>query len=61
MVHLDMRIFQKPQYINLDQDQYVKNITARFEKPFKHFFKLKDSPLPSTFVLSKKDFPITDE
>ena len=59
--YLGMRIIQKPKYITLDQDQYVKNITARFEKLFKHPFKLKDSPLPSTFVPSKKDCPSTEE
>ena len=59
--YLGMRIIQKPDYITLDQDQYIKNITSRFEKLFKHPFKLKDSPLPSTFVPSKKDCPVTDE
>ena len=59
--YLGMRIIQKPAYITLDQDQYIKNITSRFEKLFKHSFKLKDSPLPSTFVPSKKDCPATEE
>ena len=44
----------------LDQDQYVKNITTRFEKLFKHTFKLKDSPLPASFIPTKKDSPSTD-
>ena len=58
--YLGMMITQKPRYITLDQDQYVKNITARFEKIFKHPFKLKDPPSPSTFVPSKRDCPSTD-
>ena len=56
-----MRIIQESKYITLDQDQYVKNITARFEKLFKHPFKFKDSPLPLTFAPSKKDCPSNDE
>gem|GEM_PF-2876143 len=58
--YLGMRIRQHKDYIILDQDQYVKNITSRFEKQFKHPFKLKDSPLPSSFVPSKKDSPKTE-
>ena len=53
--YLGMRIRQHKDHIILDQDQYVKNITSRFEKQFKHSFKLKDSPLPSSFMSSKKD------
>ena len=30
--YLGMRINQRGHYIPLDQDQYVKNITTRFEK-----------------------------
>ena len=60
--HLGMRIIQKEKYIiMLYQDQYVKNIIARFEKSFKHPFKGKQSPLPTTFIASKKDCPITEE
>ena len=59
--YLGMRITQKKNYISLDQDQYVKNITARFEKAFKHPFKGKQSPLPTNFVPSKKDSPTTEE
>ena len=44
----------------MDQDQYVKNITTRFEKLFKHTFKLKDSPLPASFIPTKKDSPSTN-
>ena len=55
--YLGMRIRQHKDYITLDQ--YVKNITSRFEKQFKHSFKLKDSPLPSSFIPSKKDCPKT--
>ena len=58
--YLGMRIWQQKDYIILDQDQYVKNITTRFEKRFKHPFKLKDSPLPSSFIPTKKDSPSTD-
>ncbi len=57
-MYLGTRIIQKPKYITLDQDQEVKNITARFEKLFKHSFELKGCPLPSTFVRTKKDCPI---
>ena len=32
----------------------------RFEKSFKHTFKLKNTPLPSNFVPSKKDCPTTE-
>ena len=42
------------------QDQYLKNITARFDKQFKHSFKLKDLLLPSTFIPTKKDSPKTE-
>ena len=34
--YLGMRIIQESKYLTLDQDQYVKNITARFEKLFKY-------------------------
>ena len=34
--YLGMKIKQTPEYITLDQDQYVKNIVSRFEKNFKH-------------------------
>ena len=53
--YLGMHIRQHKDYIILDQDQYVKNITSRFEKQFKHPFKLKDSPSPSSYLPSKKD------
>jgi len=55
-----MRIRQHKEHITLDQDQYVKNITTRFKKPVKHSFKLKDSPLPASFVPTKKDYPPTE-
>ena len=58
--YLGMRIRQEDEYITLDQDQYVKNIITRFEKSFKHEFKIKDSPLPTNFVPSKKDSPTVD-
>ena len=56
-----MRITQNRDNITLHQDQYVKNITSRFEKSFKHPFKGKQSPLPTSFVPSKKDSPIIEE
>ena len=59
--YLGMRITQKKDNITLDQDQYVKNITSRFEKSFKHPFKGKQSPLPTSSIPSKKDSPITEE
>ena len=59
--YLGMRITQNSEYIMLDQDQYVKNITARFEKAFKHPFKIKNSPLPTSFIPTKKDSPVTEE
>ena len=58
--YLGMRIGQHKDYIILDQDQYVKNIKSRLEKQFKHSSKLKDSPLPSSFIPSKKDCPKTE-
>ena len=33
---LGMRIKQHKDYMSIDQEQYVKNITSRFEKAFKH-------------------------
>ena len=55
-----MKIEQTWEHITLDQDQYVKNIVSRFEKSFKHQFKIKDSPLSSNFTPFKKDSPTTD-
>ena len=40
--------------IILDPVQYVKNITIRFGKQFKHPFELNESPLPSSFVPNNK-------
>ena len=54
--YLGMRIRQHKNYIILDQDQYVTNITTRFEKQFKHPFKLKDSPLPLIFHPNQERF-----
>ena len=45
----------------MDQDQYVKNITSRFEKSFKHPFKGNQSPLPTNFIPSKNDSPVTED
>ena len=58
--YLGMRINQLNDYMSIDQEQYVKNITNRFEKAFKHSFKIKDSPLPTSFIPSKKDYPTTE-
>ncbi len=58
--YLGTRIGQQKDYIILDQDQYVKNITTRFEKLFKHPFKLKDSPVPSLFMPTNKYSPYTE-
>ena len=58
--YLGMRIKQHKDYMSIDQEQYVENITSRFEKVFKHPFKLKDSPLPTSFIPSKKDCPTTE-
>ena len=55
--YLGMIIKQHKDYMSIDQEQYVKNITSRFEKIFKYPFKLKDSPLPTSFIPSKKDCP----
>ena len=44
----------------MDQDQYVKNITTRFEKLFNYPFELKDSQLPASFIPKKKNSPSTD-
>ncbi len=55
--YLGMCIKQENNYITLDQKQYVKNVIARFEKSFKHEFKVKESPLPTNFIPSKKDCP----
>ena len=57
---LGMKITQHKDHIILDPDQYVKNITTRFEKILKHTLKLKDSPLPVSFIPRKKDSPSTD-
>ena len=58
--YLAMRINQEKDYITIDQDQYIKNIVSRFEKSFKHSFKLKLTPLPSNFIPTKKDYPVTE-
>ena len=38
----------------------IQYIVSRFAKSFKQQFKIIDSPLPSNFVPSKKDWSITD-
>ena len=52
--YLGMRITQNRDFISLDQDQYVKNITSRFEKCFKHPFKKKDFPFQYLLCLLKR-------
>ena len=52
--YIGMRIREGKNHIMIDQDQYVKNIVSRFEKLFKHTFKLKDSPLPTSFIPFKR-------
>ena len=42
--YLGMKINQTSDFITIDQEQYIKNIVSRFEKSFKHSFKIKDSP-----------------
>ena len=58
--YLGIQIKQIAEYISLDQDQYIKNIISRFEKSSKHQFKVKDTPLPSNFVPTRKDCPTTE-
>ena len=55
-----MKIRLNAHHIPIYEDQYAKNITTRFEKAFKHPFKIKDSPLLTNFTLSKNDCPITE-
>ena len=52
--YLRMRIRQGQDHIMIDQDQYLKNIASRFEKRFKHTFKLKDSLLPTSLYHLRK-------
>ena len=53
--YLGMRIKQHQDYVTIDQSQYVKNITSIFEKAIKYSFKLKDSPLPTSFIPRMKE------
>ena len=59
--YLGMGIVQKNNYISLDQNQYIENITVRFEKVFRYHFKGRQSPLPTNFTPSKEDSPATEE
>ena len=59
--YLGMRIKQNGDSITLDQEQYAKNIVSRFEKSFKHDFKCKQTPLPTSFIPTKKDSTTTKE
>ena len=58
--YLGIKIKQNSEHITLDQGQYVNNIVSRFEKSFKHQFKIKDNPLPRNFSPCKKDSPTTN-
>ena len=55
-----MRIKQEKEYITIDQYQYIENIVSWFEKSFKHSLKLKLTLLPSNFIPTKKDCPVTE-
>ena len=59
--YLGMRLVRKKNYISLDQDQYVKDITVNFEKNFKHPFKGRQSILPTNFTPAKRDNPTTKQ
>ena len=54
-----MRIRPHEDHIPIDEDQYAKNITNRFEKAFKQPFEIKDLHLLTNFTLSKNGCPIT--
>ena len=58
--YIGMKITQTEDKITLSQEQFVKNIVSRFEKSFKHQFKVKETPLPNNFVPTKKDCSTTD-
>ena len=58
--YIGIRIRQGKSHIMIDQNQCIKHIASRFEKLFKHIFKLKDSSLSTSFVQSKKDCPNTE-
>ena len=55
-----MRITQNEDNMTLEKYQYLKNITSIFEISLKHPFKGKQPPLPTNFILFKKDIPITE-
>ena len=38
----------------------IKHIVSRFEKSFKHQFKIKETPPPNNFIATRKDCPTTD-
>ena len=58
--YLSMKIKQSNNYINLDQEQYIKNIIRRFKKSSKHQFKIKSTPLSNNFVPTKRSSLVTD-
>ena len=58
--YLGMRIMQHNGFITLDQSQYTKNITSRIEKSFKNPIKVKDSPLPTGFIPTNDDSPVSE-
>ena len=55
--YLGMQITQHETTVTLDQSQYAKNVTSRLEKAFKNTIKLRDSPLPMSFIPTNKDCP----
>ena len=58
--YLGMRIMQHDGFITLDQSQYTKNITSRIEKSFKNPIKVKDYPLPTGFIPTHDDSPVSE-
>ena len=52
--YLGMKIKQSNDCVNLDQEQYIKNIISRFEKTFKHQFKTKNAPSPRKTLFQQR-------
>ena len=50
-----MQIKQYDTYLTLDQSQYTKYVTSRLEKSFKNTMKMQESPIPTSFISTKKD------
>ena len=47
--YLGIRIKQHKDYMSIDQEQYVENITSRFEKVFKHPFQTERFSITNKF------------